>query len=197
MKEVELKGVVPDVAAARARVEAAGATLAYEGRLEDRRYDTPERRLAARDHVLRVRIYRRSGEATASVDFKGPTSYDSGYKTREELSTGTDDADALVAILGRLGYVVTREIDREIAQYALDGATVRFEHYPRMDDLVEVEGEPAAIERAIAVLGVPREAFTSERLPAFVARFEARTGERAALCDRELAGDWRYSAADA
>jgi len=197
MNEVELKGVVPDVAAARARVEAAGGVLAYEGRLEDRRYDTPDRRLAGQDHVLRLRTYRKGGEAKASIDWKGPTRHDSGYKTREELSTDAADADALATILGRLGYVVTREIDREIAQYALHGATVRFEHYPRMDVLAEVEGEPEAIERAIAALGVPREAFTSERLPAFVARFEARTGQRAALCDRELAGDWRYSAADA
>ena len=29
------------------------------------------------------------------------------------------------------------------------GATVRFERYPRMDDLVEVEGDPERIERRV------------------------------------------------
>jgi predicted adenylyl cyclase CyaB len=200
MREVELKALVPDLADARARLERAGARLVYEGRLEDRRYDAPDRSLAARDHVLRLRVYRdaESGAVrTAALDWKGPTGYDAGYKVREELSTDARDPDALAAILERLGYVVTREIHREIAQYEVAGATVRFERYPRMDTLVEVEGVPEAIELAARATGLPREAFTSERLPAFVARYEARTGERAALCDRELAGDYCFSVGDA
>jgi adenylate cyclase class IV len=147
--------------------------------------------------VLRVRVYRTPQGARASLDWKGPTAYDGGYKVREELSTHADDGDALVAILERLDYVVTREIERTIAQYELAGAMVRFERYPRMDTLVEVEGAPEAIERAVMVLGMDRASFTSERLPAFVERFERRTGERAALCDRELRGDYRFRAADA
>ena len=197
LTEVEVKSVVRDVAAARARAEAAGATLVFAGRLEDRRYDTRERALAERDHVLRVRVYRDGRGARAALDWKGPTGYDGRYKVREELSTETSNADALTAILDRLGYVVTREIDREIAQYDLGGAMVRFEHYPRMDDLVEVEGTPETIERAIAALGLARDGFTSERLPAFVERYERRTATRAAICDRELAGDYRFRAADA
>jgi predicted adenylyl cyclase CyaB len=198
MREVELKAVVPDLAAARAAVERAGAQLAYEGRLEDRRYDVADRSLSGRDHVLRLRVYRRAGAVDrAALDWKGPTAYSGGYKVREELSSGVTDPDALATILDALGFVVTREIDREIAQYELLGATVRFERYPRMDVLVEVEGEPPAIERAIGALGLPRANFTSDRLPAFVARYESRTGTRAALCDRELEGDFRFSAADA
>lgn len=198
MREVELKAAVPDLAAARAAVERAGGRLAYEGRLEDRRYDAADRALSARDHVLRLRVYRRGGAvASAALDWKGPTEYSGGYKVREELSSGVHDPDALATVLDRLGYVVTREIDREIAQYELHGATVRFERYPRMDVLVEVEGEPDAIERAIASLGLPRDSFTSERLPAFVARYESRTGGRAAICDRELDGDFPFSASDA
>lgn len=196
MREVELKAVVPDPAAARDALRAAGATLAYQGRLEDRRYDTPERALALRDHVLRLRVYRGS-TVRALLDWKGPTGYQDGYKVREELSTPVGDAAALAAMLEGIGYVVTREIDREIEQYAHAGAVVRFERYPRMDVLVEVEGEPAAIERAIAALGLPRASFTTERLPDFVRHYEDRTGQRAAICDRELSGDYRYSATDA
>ena len=197
MREVELTSVVEDVPAARRRIEAAGARLVFDGRLEDRRYDTPDRALAARDHVLRLRVLRGAGGASAALDFKGPTSYENGYKVREEHSTGAADADALAAILERLGYVVTREIDREIAQYRVGEAIVRFERYPRMDTLVEVEGPPEAIERAIGVLGLDRASFTSERLPDFIARFERRTGERAAICDREMAGEYIFDASDA
>lgn len=196
MREVELKAIVDDAAAARDAIRRAGATLTYEGRLEDRRYDTPDFALRLRDQVLRLRIYR-AAPARAMLDWKGPTAYESGYKVREELTTTAGDPDALAALLERLGYVVTREIDRRIEQYQWEGATIRFEHYPRMDVLVEVEGEPAAIERAIAALAMPREAFTTQRLPDFVRIFEERTGERAAICDRELDGDYRYSATDA
>lgn len=194
--EVELKAVVPDPEAAVAAVIAAGGAEVYRGRLEDRRYDTPDRALTLRDHVLRLRVYR-GAVADGRLDWKGPTTYVDGYKVREEHSVTLGDADALALMLERLGYVVTREIDREIRQFTVVGAVVRFEWYPRLDVLVEVEGEPAAIEAAIAVLGMPRAAFTTGRLPDFVRAFELRTGQRAALCDRELAGDYRYAATDA
>jgi len=196
MREVELKGIVPDIGGARAALLAAGAELVYRGRLEDRRYDSAERALALRDHVLRLRVYR-DATVRAMIDWKGPTAYQDGYKVREELSVTLGDPDALAHMLDRLGYVVTREIDREIEQYTVAGATVRLERYPRMDVLAEVEGEPEAIERAIALLHLPRASFTTERLPDFVRHFEDRTGQRAAICDRELTGDYRYSATDA
>jgi hypothetical protein len=56
-----------------------------------------------------------------------------------------------------------------------------------MDVLLEVEGSPDAIEDAIATTGIPRSAFSDERLLDFVARYEERTGLDAALSDRELA----------
>ena len=197
MKELELKAVVPDLAACRRRVEEAGGVLVFEGRLEDRRYDTADRALGARDHVLRVRVYRDAESARAALDWKGATQYEDGYKMREELSTGVTDGDALVAILERLGWQVSRAIDREIAQYELGGTMLRFEVYPRMDVLVEVEGTPEGIERAALATGIPREAFTSERLPDFARRYEARTGSRAALCDADLSGDASWPLDDA
>jgi predicted adenylyl cyclase CyaB len=197
MLEVELKSVVDDMARRRAAVERAGASLVFDGRLEDRRYDTPEHALAARDEVLRVRTYRSANETRTELDWKGPSRREGGYKMREELEVHVVESETLAAILGRLGYVVTIAIDREIAQYDLAGAMIRFERYPRMDDLVEVEGTPEQIERAIAALGLPRDGFTSERLPEFVRRFESRTGTPAALSDGELRGDVHYDASNA
>ena len=197
MLEVELKSVVDDVPRRRAMVERAGGTLAWAGRLIDRRYDTTARTLAKRDHVLRLRVYHDSGSVRAELDWKGPTGHENGYKVREELGVHIGEPDVLADMLMRLGYEVTMEIEREIAQYELEGATVRFERYPRLDDLVEVEGTPDQIERAIAAIGLPRDGFTSERLPDFVRRFEARTGERAALCQAELRGETHYDPANA
>lgn len=197
MLEVELKSVVDDIAVRRAAIERAGAVLVFEGRLEDRRYDFDDRSLTLRDHVLRVRIYRDEHSARAQLDWKGPTRRAEGYKLREEIEARVSDADALVSILERLGFRVTIEIDRDIAQYELHGAMVRFERYPRMDDLVEVEGSPDQIERAIVALGLPREGFSTDRLPDFALRYRARTGVPAALSFLVLAGDAAYDDSNA
>ncbi len=186
MIEIELKSVVDDIGARCADVERAGGILVFAGRLEDRRYDTRRRSLTSRDHVLRLRTYRDGSGSRAEMDWKGPTRLEGGYKLREELGTPVPDPDSLAVILARLGYVVTTSIDREIIQYELEGGVVRFERYPRLDDLVEVEGTADQIERAIAVLGLPREGFTTERLNEFARRYEARTGLRAALSDEAL-----------
>jgi len=192
MREVELKAVIDDLKVRRGKLEDGGAILVYEGRLLDRRYDSSDRKLSAADNVLRMRRFSgRDGEKTL-LDWKGPTSIDDGFKVREELSTEVHDHAVLATVLEKLGYLVTLEIDRDIAQYEIAGATVRFETYPRMDVLVEVEGGKRPIEAAIHMLDMSRAEFTSERLAAFVERFERRTGVRAAISDRELSGDYAF-----
>lgn len=197
MREIELKGVVPDERDARRRLDEAGALVVFTGTMRDRRYDTPAHALRDRDEVLRLRVMRDGSGERAIVEYKSPTVLQDGYKIREERGTMVHDAAALEAILLSLGYVVTREIDREVSVFSVGGATVRFEQYPRMDLLVEIEGEPASIEAAIALLGIPRTAFTTDSLSAFARRYESRTGTKAALCERELAGDFRFRLDDA
>lgn len=194
MLETELKSVVDDLELRCRAAEAAGARLTFRGRLEDRRYDSPARAMAGRDHVLRVRIYRDDAGARAELGWKGPTRLEDGYKLREELALPVDDPDTLQAILARMELTVSAAIDREIRQYDLGGAMLRFESYPRMDVLVEVEGTREQIERAIAATGLPRAGFTADRLPQFVRRYEERTGDRAAISDAELQGGPSYGA---
>ena len=185
-REVELKSVVDDVDACRRRLEGAGARLTFEGRLEDRRYDDADGRLGDADQLLRVRSFGGADGGRATLEWKGPTRYEDGYKVREEISVEAADASSVHTLLERLGYAVAVEIDRDVAQYVLDRATIRFERYPHMDVLVEVEGPPEAIERAIEALGIPRERFSADRLATFMARFEARTGNRAIVSGRGL-----------
>ena len=128
--ELELKARVDDPAALESALQRAGAELVFRGEMQDRRYDRGGS-LEVRDEVLRVRTYR----GTAS------------YGVGEEHETRLDDPAAAAEIVGRLGYEVVMQIDRTIAEYRLAQAAVRIEWYPSMDVLVEVEGEPAAIER--------------------------------------------------
>jgi adenylate cyclase class IV len=187
MREVELKAVLDSWSDRRARLLAAGASRVFDGRIEDRRYDTRDGSLASRDIVLRLRTYRDGKSTRTELEFKGPSTSESGYKVRDEVGSTVSDPAAVALMLAGLGYVVTRSIDRDIEQFDLGGAMVRFERYPRMDDLVEVEGDPGALERAIEVLGIARAEFTAERLQDFSARYELRTRKRAATSDVELA----------
>ena len=187
MREIELKAVVDNIEERRKKVERAGGTLSFEGKISDRRYDFPTGDLSSRDEVLRTRTYISKESTKTYLDWKGPTEFRDVYKVREEISTPADDFASLEIILQKLGLHLQMEIDREIAQYQLGGATVRFETYPRMDTLVEVEGAPEAIEAAIDVIGIARGTFSNRRLADFVADFERRTGVQAAIADRELA----------
>ncbi len=190
-REIEVKAVVDDLAARRRLVELSGGRLVFAGAMADRRYDTPHGELGDRDDVLRLRVYRPAdacGTVRAEIAWKGPATSERGYKLRDELSARVTDPEAMHGILARLGYVVTRAIDRDIAQYEIGEATIRFEQYPLMDVLVEVEGTQAGIERAIIALGLPRVSFTNQSLDSFVARFETRTGMAASLAHAGAAG---------
>jgi adenylate cyclase class IV len=188
--ELELKARVDDPAALERALRRAGATDVFRGAMIDRRYDRRDE-LAARDEVLRLRIYRPDGVPPAPaygvLGWKGPMSVRNGYKHRAERETRVADPEAAVAILDGLGYEVVMRIDRTISEFAFAGASVRLERYPAMDVLVEVEGAPEAIERAVAATGLDRDRFLPEALPYFVTEYERRTGRRARVSVEDAA----------
>jgi predicted adenylyl cyclase CyaB len=151
--------------------------------MTDLRYDRAGE-LVARDEVLRVRTYHHGdGRAEAILAWKGPTMRSpDGYKMRQEIELPTAGRPGDPGrLLAALGYRPVQAIEREVEIYRVHDATARLETYPRMDVLLEVEGEPDAIERAIAVSGIPRERFTAESLAEFVRRFQERSGQQAVL----------------
>jgi adenylate cyclase class IV len=183
LNELELKAVVPDPDALRSRLLAAGAVPGFRGRMSDRRFDRGGE-LAGRDEVLRLRTYDNSGgEPRTILGWKGPVRRSpGGYKQRAELElplAGT--AKMAEALLGALGYQVVHVMDRDVEHYRVGSATLRVEVFPRMDVLLEVEGEPDAIERAVEASGIPRGAFIADSLTEFVQRYEARAGHPALL----------------
>jgi len=178
--EQEVKAPVPDPAALRRALERAGAVLAFRGAMLDRRLDR-EGVLLARDEVLRLRTYVPGDGAPAYgvLGWKGPASAPAAYRRRAEVETPVADPAAALAILEHAGFAIAHEIHRTVEVYRLGGAVLRLEWYPAMDVLVEVEGEPATIERAISATGLPRQSFVPESLDYFVAAYEARTGRAA------------------
>ena len=183
LAELELKAVVDDPEALRARLRSAGAIAGFRGRMTDRRYDRAGE-LTAKDEVLRIRTYHYPDGSTESVlAWKGATGRSpEGYKLRQEIELAVrSERGAAERLLAALGYAPVHLIEREVEIHQVHEATVRLERYPRMDALVEVEGDPEAIERAIEVTGIARGSFTAEALSEFVRRYESRTGEPARL----------------
>jgi predicted adenylyl cyclase CyaB len=186
--ELELKARVDDPDALRKALLSAGAQLVYRGAMLDRRFDR-KGRLQRRDEVVRLRVYHpadRSGE-WGVLGWKGPVGKREGYRHREEWESRVDDPRAVLVVLRRLGYKIVLRVDRAIEQYTLGEATLRIEWYPAMDVLLEVEGAPEDIERAIAATGLPRDAFLAESLPYFKEAYEQRTGRTARVSRAEPA----------
>ena len=180
--ELEVKARVEDPAALRRALKAAGARLEFRGAMIDRRLDR-KGKLKAQDEVLRLRIYRPANGAPAYgvLAWKGPARARGAYRHRQELEGRVEDPETVLEILARLRFNVSLRIDRDVEIYRLGRAVLRLERYPAMDVLLEVEGEPAAIERAIAATRLPRDRFLPESLPHFVRAYEARTGKSARL----------------
>jgi adenylate cyclase class IV len=156
----------------------------------DRRYDR-DGTLLMLDHVLRLRELTAPGELPRYlVSWKGPTGVTAeGYKSRTELEYQLQPFGAPPAeLFERLGYREVQRIERYVEYYRLAGAEVRLEWYPRMDVLVELEGEPEAIEAALPDIGIARNEWLADPLPVFAARYAERTGVAAALSVEELGG---------
>lgn len=175
--------MVADPQAVRRRLLAAGAQPGFAGLMLDRRFDR-DGELFARDEVLRLRVFR---GADASEQFKlgwkGPTMVTpDGYKARRELEYQIEPAGIPPdELLKALGFGESQRIDRYVEYFLLGSTAVRLEWYPRMDVLIEVEGDAAGIETALRATGLPRSDFTADSLTAFAARYAARTGTPAVL----------------
>jgi len=179
--ETEVKARVPDLKAFEAALQQAGATVEFAGEMTDHRFDRKEK-LADKDEMLRLRIYRpQNGATRGELCWKGPVETKGEYRHRQEIEFGVGDPWSALALLDRLGFSESLRIERMITVYRLGKATLRVERYPEMDILVEVEGDPESIEKAAAATGLPRDEFLPESLPQFVNRYEKRTGRQARL----------------
>ena len=180
--ELEVKARVEDPEALRAALIGVGARLEFRGEMTDRRFDR-KGVLSRRDEVLRLRMFQPADGTPAHgvLAWKGKHSRRGDYRHRAEVEARVADPEAVVTILEQLGFKLSLRIDRRVEVYRLGQAVLRLEWYPAMDVLLEVEGEPRAIEQAITATGLAREAFLPESLPYFVARYEARTGREALL----------------
>ena len=148
--EIEAKFYLRHLEDIRKRVIAHGALLKTD-RLFERnlRFDTPDRELAGKKHVLRLRQDNR-----ATLTFKRPRGQ---VETREEFEIEIDDFESGRKILEALGYTVTTLYEKYRETYQIDFIQVMLDELP-FGCFVEIEGPSIeAIRQMSDQLGLPWE----------------------------------------
>jgi len=130
--EIEAKFCLRHLEDIRKRVIAHGALLKTD-RLFERnlRFDTTDRELAGKKHVLRLRQDNR-----ATLTFKRPRGQ---VETREEFEIEIDDFESGRKILEALGYTVTTLYEKYRETYQIDFIQVMLDELP-FGCFVEIEG---------------------------------------------------------
>jgi adenylate cyclase class 2 len=148
MLEREVKLLFPDADAARAAIRRTGAAPLRARRLQDDAlFDTADEMLRRRGCALRVR----REPAQSFLTFKGPVQ-PGAVKIREEHETVVGDADALVRVLGGLGFRVWFRYQKYREEFSIPGAVVAIDETP-VGTFVEIEGAEEAIGPVVEALG--------------------------------------------
>lgn len=126
----------------------------------NRIYDTTDGRLYAADCGLRLRTTKPLDPAAASRDapplltYKGPRQA-SDLKTRNEVETPVQDANAMHAILTALGFREAIVFEKRRETHSLAGCLITLDELPRLGWFVEIEApEATAVHAARRQLGL-------------------------------------------
>lgn len=149
--EVEVKFLVDDLAAMRARLAALGARQA-KPRLHERnvRFDDDASSLMRKGQLLRLRQ-----DDGARITFKGMAEADhtSEAKVREELETLVGDFETAAEILVRLGFKPRQVYEKYRETFRLGDVEVVLDELP-FGDFLELEGDEDGIRSAAQQLGL-------------------------------------------
>jgi adenylate cyclase class 2 len=153
-QEIEVKLAFDSAAEALRRLGDLGAVECRPRQHEDNVvFDRESDPLRPAGKLLRLR---RSGDA-ALLTFKRRIRPDDRHKVSEEHETFVDDARALTAVLGGLGFSPAYRYEKFRTQFALDGLSICLDETP-IGCFVELEGPPERIDAAAGALGfTPRD----------------------------------------
>ena len=148
--EIEAKFYLRHLEDIRKRVIAHDALLKTTRLLErNLRFDTPNRELAGKKHVLRLRQDNRT-----TLTFKRPRVQ---VETRDEFEIEIDDFESGCKILEALGYAVTTLYEKYRETYQIDFIQVMLDELP-FGCFVEIEGPSIeSIRQMSDQLGLPWE----------------------------------------
>ena len=144
-REVEAKYRVEDFRPVRRALRAAGAEYQAAVLQTDTYLDAPDRRLLGADSGLRLRQRRYIRHVAGKRDdrpeltFKGPARAAGRVKSRLEVQTRLDCADAILAILRGCGFEPMLVVQKRRATYRLGRCLIELDELPMLGRFVEIE----------------------------------------------------------
>ncbi len=149
-EEIEIKLPAADLSRVRDRIAETGGRLRAARHDESNDlYDDPERKLSGSGRTVRLR--RASGRAV--LTYKGASRFENGARVREEREVEVSDPSEADAILAGLGLRKTFRYEKRREEWDSEGCVVALDETP-IGNFVEIEGDPAAIRRTVAALGL-------------------------------------------
>ena len=168
--EVEVKFFVPDLAAFRQRLVAAGGVL-EKPRVFERnvRYDNAWQGLTRKLQLLRLRQ-----DGQVRLTFKGEpiTRPDTQAKIREELEVYVNDFEQMAAILQRIGFEPMQVYEKYRETFHFEEVEVVLDELP-FGNFVELEGDEAAIRAASGRIGLDWETRILDNYLALMGKLKA------------------------
>lgn len=177
MKETEIKLAIEDAGNTRRALRKLGWRVSRRRSRETNVvFDAPGNTLFAEGKLLRLRRVGSRSLLTA----KRPSGRSSRYKVRQEFETEIADPESLEAILATLNFTAAWRYEKfrtEFGKPARPGK-ILFDETP-VGDFLELEGEPAWIDRAAESLGFDRSAYIVDNYRGLFEDYRRRSRARA------------------
>jgi adenylate cyclase class 2 len=171
--EIELKFRVEDPAVLEARLRDIGFQQITPSTFESNTlYDTPDRSLRERGHLLRLREY--GGRWTLTHKEHPPVEEDTRYKRRIETETTLADGDALAHIFLSLGLQPVFRYEKWRSEWAHSTGHLVLDQTP-IGIYAELEGDPAWIDESLQKLGIDPETCTTDSYGKLFQKWRDRT----------------------
>jgi adenylate cyclase class 2 len=162
MLEIEMKVRVSSLDPVRRQLIGHHARFIARIHEHDIYYNAPHRDFGVTDEAVRVRY---TGDH-AVITYKGAKIAASGLKAREELNTAVESGEVFEAILERLGFTRTAEVNKWRENYQLGNTAVSLDSVDELGTFVEIEvmtdgdekaasGQITIIAKEIGIQGEP------------------------------------------
>jgi adenylate cyclase class 2 len=135
MLEIELKVRVDSLDPIRQNLKDRHAEFRGQQHEHDIYYNAPHRDFGSTDEALRVRYTK----DRAVITYKGKKLPDLGLKAREELNTAVESGEVFEAILDRLGFTKTAEVNKWRETYRLENASFALDTVEGLGTFAEIE----------------------------------------------------------
>ncbi len=173
-KEVEIKFLVQDLGALRARLRELGFHLVTPRKHElNVVYDLPGQPLRRRGELLRLRNF--GGRWTLTHKAPGAPGR---HKSRMETETGVTDGRQTHLILRALGFLPTFRYEKFRSEWSDAKGHVVLDQTP-IGNVAEIEGPARWIDLIATRLGVPRKAYITATYSELFRAWKRKTGSPA------------------